>query len=329
MSKYLASKGFEIRQFDNLLYDLPPENDFEFIQGDINNPLHVDKAMDGVDHVIHLAAIANDPATDLDPRISLQINFESIRLLIYSANKHGIKRFLFSSSCSVYGAKGEEISDETSELKPVTFYGKLKVDVEKELLDGSHIKFTPIIFRNATAFGYSPRLRLDLAINILTLKALKEGKYTIFGGEQWRPFVHIKDISQAFYLGLTAPEKKVSGEIFNVGSTDLNFKMKSIVPIFEKLIPSANPLINEAKADLRSYRVDFSKIKNKLGFEYKYSIEDGISEIEKIVKDGKLNDWKENTQYYCVNHLKKFAEKKFPEITFGKRAYPLLNGENS
>ena len=161
------------------------------------------------------------------------------------------------------------------------------------------------------------------------MNAINKKKYVIFGGDQWRPFVHIKDIAQAFYLGLTAPRDKVSSKIFNVGSSDLNFQMKSIISIFQKVIPDAIPIINDENIDLRSYRVDFSKIKSELNFQPKYKIEDGIQEIKQAIENKSLTDWETNTQYYCMKHLKKYAPQKFPDLLIGKKIYPLLNGENS
>jgi nucleoside-diphosphate-sugar epimerase len=160
------------------------------------------------------------------------------------------------------------------------------------------------------------------------MNAINKKKYVIFGVEQWRPFVHIKDISQAFYLGLTAPENSISSKILKFGSSDLNFQMKSIISIFQKLIPDAIPVINDENIDLRSYRVDFSKIKSELGFQPKYEIEDGIQEIKQAIDNELLSDWETNTQYYCMKHLKKFAPQKFPDLLIGKKIYPLVNGEN-
>ncbi|OLS21880.1 MAG: UDP-glucose 4-epimerase [Candidatus Heimdallarchaeota archaeon LC_3] len=324
MAQYLLDKGFDVKILDNLLYDIPPQVDCKFIEGDILNFNEVKSAMTNVDHVIHLAAIANDPATDLDPRLSLMTNFESIKIIKKVTQKVNIDRFIFSSSCSVYGAKEEEISHETSEKNPITLYGKLKVDVENELLNSIHQQnFNPIIFRNATAFGLSPRTRLDLSINILTLHALKRRKFTIFGGNQWRPFVHIKDISHAFYLGLTKPLDLVNHKIFNVGSKELNFQMKSLVPLFKQHFPEAEGVIDEGLVDKRSYKVNFDKISTELGFKTNYSIDSGIEELKTSVKEGNFEDWETNTQYYCVKHLKKVGPKKFPNLFMGEKIYPL------
>ncbi|MFW9996541.1 MAG: NAD-dependent epimerase/dehydratase family protein [Candidatus Odinarchaeota archaeon] len=320
MCRGLSDAGFKVKIIDNLLYGIPPESDFEFIKGDISNVDDVNKAMKGVDHIIHLAAIANDPATDLDPILSLVANYEAIKLLKNVAMKYKVERFLFSSSCSVYGGSGGEITHENSPTSPITLYGRLKVDAERDLLQTKE-DFNPILFRNATAFGYSRRMRFDLAINILTIMGLMIKKYTVFGGDQWRPFVHIKDITKAFILGLEKPLDTVSRQIFNVGSNELNFQMKQIHAILKKELPEANGIIDDEKEDKRSYHVDFSKIEQELGFKASQSILDGIREIKEAVKNGEFADWKTNTQYYCVKHLKMHGKEIFPQLQMGK-TYP-------
>jgi len=327
LTRFLIEKGFQVRALDNLLYDTPLDDvDVEFIYGSINDPDTVNKAMKGMDSVIHLAAISNDPASDLDPRLSLMVNFEAIKILKSMAKKHGIERFIFSSSCSTYGAKGDKISNELSSLNPITLYGRLKVDAEKELMNGfRNSNFCPIILRNATAFGLSKRMRFDLAINLLTMHALKKNRLTIFGGDQWRPFVHIADISEAFYLCLVKPIELVRGEIFNVGSSRLNYKLASLIPSFKDVFPGVECEIDEAKTDKRSYRVDFSKIKEKLNFSVKYSIKDGMKEIKNAVDEEQFEDWEVNTKYYCVRHLRVYGYKKFPELMMNHRIYPPNN----
>lgn len=322
----LENVGYDVVILDNLLYGILPNSESTLITGDICNIDDVNRAMRGVDHVIHLAAIANDPATDLDPRLSLSTNFEAIKILKKSASKNKISRFIFSSSCSVYGDRHFKPSNEHSQVSPITLYGKLKVDAEIELLNNT-TEFHPIILRNATAFGYSRRLRLDLAINLLTFKGLKEGNFVIFGGNQWRPFVHVKDISSAFIKALEAPLDLVSGNIFNVGSNSLNYQMKEISAIMKKELPKSHGFIDIEKVDKRSYKVDFRKIKERLGFTAKHTINFGIRELINAVENGEFEDWKENTCYYCVKHLKKYINTFYPQFS-DKDIYPSLNMNN-
>ena len=222
----LLAEGYRVRVLDVLLYgdeairDLYNHPSFELVQGDFREVSPVVKAVKGVDAVIHLGAIVGDPACAVSEDETLETNLAATRLLADVCRASSVSRLLFASTCSVYGA-AQEVVDENSELNPVSLYAATKIDSERVLLDAQGRDFHPVIMRLATAFGWSHRPRFDLVVNLLTAKAAQEKKIVIFNGEQWRPFIHIRDISSAFRAALRAPLELVSGEVFNVGSDSM------------------------------------------------------------------------------------------------------------
>lgn len=317
--KRLLDRGYSIRIFDTLFFGKDPIKDLlknknvELIEGDMRNLDNFPNLLDNIDAIIHLAALSNDPSCDIDPQDTVDINFTSAVKLAELAKKRKIERFIFSSSCSVYGASEDVILDEQSEKAPVSLYAKSKIDLENKLLELMDKDFSPIILRNGTVFGLSPRMRFDLVINIMTKYAMKKNKvFIVGGGLNWRPLVHVDDVSSAFILALESPLEKVKGEVFNVGSDDLNFQIKDIAAKVKKIIPSIEIEYAPSDKDARSYRVSFDKIKKVLGYDTKHKAEDGIKEISKAIKDGVLGDV-DSTNY--VN-LKKMNELR--NIPFAK-----------
>ena len=218
----LLEKGYRVRVLDSLLYGDEPlrpvrnHPEFELVVGDCRNIQDVVRAVRGVESIISLAAIVGDPACDQDRGPALETNYAATRMLIEIAKGHGVSRFLFASSCSVYGATDVEM-DENAAVQPISLYGQTKVDSERALLDARNDTFHPTVLRFATVFGLGYRPRFDLVVNLLTAKARQEGVITIYNGEQWRPFIHVRDLVEATVRVLESPVRLVSGEVFNVG----------------------------------------------------------------------------------------------------------------
>ena len=297
--RMLLKKGYHVKVMDNLLYgdegikDLYNTDNFEFFKGSITNISDVVEAMKDVDAVIHLAAIVGDPASKLKPKETLEINYFSAKMLGEVAKFLGISKFIFASTCSVYGFR-EDVCTEESELNPLSLYAETKLMSEKALLELRGNGFCPVILRFATAYGLSPRMRFDLVVNLLIAKALIEREITIFGeGKQYRPFVHIKDISRAIIKVLEAPMEKICGEVFNVGSDEQNMSIKELAERIKSKVPEAELKFIKEKEDNRSYKVSFRKIKEKLGFSAKYTIENAIEEIRKAFNGGKIKDFRD------------------------------------
>lgn len=293
----LLDRGTKVRLLDSLVYgdsaigEVLDHPNLEFMNGDCRNIQDVVKAMTGATSVIHLAAVVGDPACEQDKQNALEINYSATRMMVEIAKGHGIGRFIFASSCSVYGAS-EFVMDERSRTEPISLYGKTKIDSEKVLLDARSEAFHPIILRFATVFGLAPRPRFDLVVNLLTAKARQEGVITIYNGEQWRPFIHVDDIARGIVETLYAPIQNVSGEIFNVGDDRLNFTLGQIAGKIREHFPET--LVQEVENnDRRNYRVSFAKIRNQIGFSCNRTIDDGIVEIAQAFDRHVIEDYQE------------------------------------
>jgi nucleoside-diphosphate-sugar epimerase len=253
-------------------------NTFKMLKKDIREITKDD--LSGYDAICHLAGLSNDPMGEIDQKLTNEINFlETIRMAKL-AKEAGVQRFIFSSSCSTYGVN-EDIVNENSKVEPQTAYAHSKVNSEIELLKLKDSLFAPIILRNATVYGISPNLRLDLVINNLVGSAVSSGQIKLLSdGTAWRPLLHVEDMADAFIRCIEAPIEQVTGEIFNVGSNEDNVTVLDIAKKISKIIPNSKiEIASNSNKDNRSYRVNFDKINTKLKFKTKWNLDDGIKHI--------------------------------------------------
>jgi nucleoside-diphosphate-sugar epimerase len=295
----LLNKKYKVKVLDNLIYGdngvkpLYANKNFEFIKGDIRNISDVVDAVRGVDAVIHLAAIVGDPACAVDPEETLEINYLATKNIVETCKYFQINRFIFASTCSVYGASsspGDKLTEDSA-LNPVSLYAETKIECEKSILEAMDENFSPTILRMATLYGYSPNMRFDLAVNIMTGHAVFDKKITVFGGDQWRPWLHISDAAQGFITCLKSPLDKIRGEVFNILSE--NYKIIDVANIIKSVCKKADLQVSKKITDKRDYNVSFGKIARKLNYQPKIKLKEGVSEIKKIINNGLIKDYKE------------------------------------
>jgi nucleoside-diphosphate-sugar epimerase len=285
MAPILRAAGHELSGLDNGLFaecvlgalDVP---DAPGVPTDLRD-VTVEQ-LRGFDAVVHMAALSNDPLGSLAPEITFDINHHASTRLATLAKEAGVRRFAYASTCSVYGAQsGDDLVDEDAPLKPVTPYAISKVRVEDDLVALADGDFVPFSLRNATAFGFSPRLRADIVLNNLVGRALLTGRVTVLSdGTPWRPLAHAEDIAGAVLAGLDAPAEVVRARAFNVGTEKNNRTVAEIAQAVMDVVPGAElEITGEAGNDPRSYRVDFSRARKDLGFEAQWTIPDGAAQL--------------------------------------------------
>ena len=246
----------------------------------------------GVDGVLDLAGLSNDASAEIDRELTLSINHRGSERFAREAKRNGVQRYIYASSASVYGAGSKESLVETDPLAPQTDYARSKVAIEKVLDQLKSTTFSPVIMRNATIFGLAPRMRFDLAINIMTLRAWKERViYVMGGGEQWRPFVHVNDVVTAFVLALESPRDAVHGEIFNVGSSELNYQIRQLAQFVLDVVPNVEVHVIPDDPDKRSYNICFDRIEKVLGYKTNLQVHHGVSEDPGCPGEG-LTRWR-------------------------------------
>ena len=293
----LLGLGYKVRVLDLLLYGDDSISafynypNFELIRGDFRNIHVVVSATQGMDAIVHLGAIVGDSACSIDQDLTVEINLRATRTIAEVGKGFGVKRFVFASTCSVYGAS-DEILDERSALRPISLYARTKMESEKVLLSLADATFSSTILRFGTIYGLSGRPRFDLVVNLLTAKAIQDGEAGIFGGRQWRPLVHVRDVAEAILLTLQAPLHNVRSQIFNVGSNEQNYQIADLGLIIKEMMPTAH-VVTQPKEDNRNYRVRFDKVRNMLNFQPRYTVRAGIQEIIDAFATGKITDYRD------------------------------------
>jgi nucleoside-diphosphate-sugar epimerase len=299
LSRKLLEQGYRVRVLDNLTYgdhgiaDLYSHDRFRFVEGDMRSIEAIMEGIRGADALIHLGALVGDPASAIDPQKTLEVNYHAVRLAASICKYHQVNRFIFASTCSVYGEseRPDDVLTERSPLNPVSLYAKSKIESERALLELEDENFSPTIFRMATVYGLSPRMRFDLVVNVLSAKAYTEGVVPIFGGDQYRPNVHVADAAQAYVDCLETPIETVSGETYNVGSNEQNYRILEVGEIVESCFPGAEIDRQPERTDERTYQVDFSKAREQLGFEAGHTIADCCRELRRAFDEGRFQDF--------------------------------------
>jgi len=310
----LLNGGYKVHMLEKFYFNrdsiksIEDHPNLKITEIDIFHHENIPDLFKGADALIHLASISNDPSGDLDPNLTIQTNFLSTVSLARRAKLEGIKRIIFISSCSVYGASGDKFLDEQSSVGPVTLYALSKLQCENELLPLADSNLTVTILRFATLFGYSPRMRFDLAVNVMAKRAL-QGKNILLNGDglQYRPFLHVKDAAQSIITVLKEDPSIVNKQVFNVGNSDLNFKIKDLVPLIQSYFPGSSIEQVANNKDERSYRVSFKKFERICGFRPSIGIDHGVKEIESMYKSGTLTDM-DSLNYYNLEIMKKVLQ---------------------
>lgn len=301
----LKENGYEVVGIDTDYYDRscelfsPDFKGVKLFKKDIRN---IDpKDIDGAYAICHLAALSNDPIGAIDKELTYDINYKASLRLAKLAKKAGVEKFIFSSSCSMYGAAASEALTEEAGFNPLTAYAESKVLSEKNIMPLKSRDFSITFLRNGTAYGVSPKLRVDLAVNNLVGWAITTGQIKILSdGTSWRPFVHAEDIAGAFLSVIRAPKEEVNGESFNVGMNSENFQIKDVAYLIKEVMPECRVVINgEYGVDARSYKVSFDKIKRMLpSFRPRWNLRKGIEQIYKFCKKYKMDSAKFNGRYF-------------------------------
>jgi nucleoside-diphosphate-sugar epimerase len=309
----LLHAGYEVNVIDLFLFGedvLDPVADHDKLQifkGDIRDTDAVAESVEGCDAVIHLACISNDPSFELDPELGKSINFDAFEPLVQTCKDAGVHRFVYASSASVYGICETPDVNEEDPLNPITDYSRFKADCERILEQYQSPDFTTVIVRPATVSGYSPRQRLDLVVNILTMHAVVNGRITVFGGDQQRPTLHVQDIVDFYQLMLEAPAETIGNEIYNVAHE--NHSVSDLAELVKRVVTEEMPsrevieIVTTPSDDNRSYQISSEKITRDLDFKPRYTIEDATREMVRAFKSGRLPNPLEDIRYSNIKTM--------------------------
>jgi nucleoside-diphosphate-sugar epimerase len=310
----LLAKGYDVTAYDICYFGtdhLPTHRHFRLIEGDIRDTSKLAAAFSGIDVVLHLACISNDPSFELDEGLSESINYDCFEPMVVAAKAAGVKRFVYCSSSSVYGVSDQPDVTEEHPLLPVSLYNKFKGMCEPLLFKHAAPGFTCVTIRPATVCGYSPRMRLDLSVNILTNLAVNKGVITVFGGKQLRPNLHINDMANVYELMIEARDDKIAGQIFNAGYQNLSIAeiAETVRDVVEEVFPEKKPIqiVTSESNDPRSYHINSDKIRRILGYTPKHTVEDAVRDLCAAFKAGKLPNSFDDTRYFNVRTMKQLS----------------------
>lgn len=307
ITSHFLKKGYKVNVMDNFVYDnqfsIQPyigDPDYQFFLGDMNNNAALEKASIGVTDVILLAGLVGDPITKTYPNESKLINEDGVQNCMNFFNGIGLDKLIFISTCSNYGLiKDNELADENFTLSPLSLYAKAKVANELYLMNQKDkVDYTGIVFRFATAFGLSPRMRFDLSVSEFVRDVFFGQELLVYDEHTWRPYCHVRDFARLLDIAINASNEKVNFEVFNAGGEVNNFTKKMIVDEIQKNIPEGRIAFGQNGSDPRNYKVDFSKVKRVLDFEPEFTVKDGIKELIDAMKIGLYSDSMENRNKY-------------------------------
>jgi nucleoside-diphosphate-sugar epimerase len=308
----LGRRGYRTIVLDNHLISFGAPSNYDedvlYIKGDVRSPSDLELALKNIDVVVHLASIVGDPACNAVPDLAWDINYLGTIRLAKACREAGIRRFIFASTCSNYGLQTYEDVDEIAPLKPQSLYAQTKIQSEHYLLSVRDENFTPCILRFATLYGLSPRMRFDLSVNVMTIKAALENEVTVYGGAQWRPFLHVRDAALAIIHSLAISTSVTAPEIYNCGTEAENYRLKELGQMIVQEVPGAKLTVVTEEVDRRSYRINFDRIQRQLKFECKYRVIDGIREILAAVHSGLYFDFDQppySNYKIILRHLQK------------------------
>jgi nucleoside-diphosphate-sugar epimerase len=294
----LLATGRQVRVLDSLLHGQEDvaraleADGVEVIRGDVRDADARERAVHGVDEVVHLAAIVGDPACARDPELADEVNVQGTRALVDAAREAGVRRLIFASTCSNYGRMDDPTVPitEDGELRPVSLYAEQKVGIERMLLDAPAGRLVPTCLRFATVYGVAPRMRFDLTVNEFTRDLWADRKLEVFGEQFWRPYVHVHDAARGIRSVLDAPLEATGRTVFNVGNSAENYRKIDLVEEIRKVIPRGDVTYVRRNEDPRDYKVDFSRIGRTIGFETQMTVPDGIAEIAHALDGAALGD---------------------------------------
>ena len=304
----LLKAGYRVKVYDLFIYgkevfdSVKDDPNLTLVKGDVRDISRMGEELKGIEAIIHLACISNDPSFELNPELGKSINFDCFEPLVRTAKDAGVKRFIYASSSSVYGIKEVENVTEDMELDPLTDYSRFKAMCEEVLLRYADDDFVCLILRPATVCGYSPRQRMDLIVNILTNHAVNRGRILVNGGDQKRPNIHIEDVTDLYTKALEYDDELINRKIFNAGYE--NFPVSELARQVKDIVGSEVEIITEPTNDPRSYHISSKKIRAELGFIPRHTIEDAVKDLKDAIEDDRLTDPMSNPLYFNIKRMK-------------------------